>query len=164
MRLHEQRESLLGLIETLPRTLCHLDVWENNLIRRADGEVVLIDWAFAGDGAVGEDIGNLILNVALPDDALADVDRRLTDAYLGGLREAGWAGDERAVRLAICASAVKYDWLTPYCLEHASADEHLEYGGSLPADADARYAGHATALAMCVRWAEEAERLARGRS
>ena len=68
------------------------------------------------------------------------------------------------VRLAICASAVKYDWLTPYCLEHASADEHLEYGGSLPADADARYAGHATALAMCVRWAEEAERLARGRS
>jgi hypothetical protein len=149
VRLHDQRERLLDLMERLPRTLCHLDVWPNNLIRRPDGEVVLLDWAFAGDGALGEDIGNLIPNVLLPPEALDDLDARLTAAYLQGLREAEWTGDERLVRLAICASAVRYDFLTAYCLEHASAGEHLDY------------AEHAAALALCARWAEEAERLAR---
>ena len=148
VRLHDQRERLLGLMERLPRTLCHLDVWPSNLIRRPAGEVVLLDWAFAGDGALGEDIGNLIPNVLLPPEALDDLDARLTAAYLQGLREAGWTGDERLVRLAICASAVRYDFLTAYCLEHASAGEHLDY------------AEHAAALALCARWAEEAERLA----
>ena len=137
VRLHARREALLDLMERLPRALCHLDVWEGNLIRRPDGEVVLLDWSFAGDGAVGEDVGNLILNVAGD-----DLDARLTDAYLAGLRDAGWTGDERAVRLGICASAVRYDWLTPYCLEHADAD-------------------YLAALELCARWAEEAERLAR---
>jgi thiamine kinase-like enzyme len=156
VRLHEQRENLLDLMERLPRTLCHLDVWPDNIIRRPEGEVVLLDWAFAGDGALGEDIGNLIPNVLVPDEALDDLDTRLTRAYVSGLREAGWTGDERLVRLAICASAVKYDFLMPYCLEHASADEHRG-----PVDADARYAAHATALKLCARWLEEAERLAR---
>jgi hypothetical protein len=59
VQLHRDRERLLALIEGLPRTVCHLDVWPNNLIRRAGGEVAFVDWAFAGDGALGEDVGNL---------------------------------------------------------------------------------------------------------
>jgi len=58
--LHAQRDDLLATMERLPRAVCHLDVWPNNLIRRPGGEVVFLDWAFAGDGAIGEDIGNLI--------------------------------------------------------------------------------------------------------
>ena len=160
VRLHRRREQLLGLMERLPRTLCHLDLWQNNLIRRDDGEVVLLDWAFAGDGAVGEDVGNLVPNVLFPPAALDDLDAQLTGAYVRGLRDAGWTGDERIVRLGICASAVKYDFLTAYCLQHASADEHVDYGQAGPLDADAKYAEHATALALCARWADEAERLA----
>ena len=86
VRLHDQREHLLGLMERLPRTLCHLDVWPNNLIRRPAGEVVLLDWAFAGDGALGEDIGNLIPNVLLPPEALDDLDARLTPRTCKGSR------------------------------------------------------------------------------
>jgi hypothetical protein len=61
----------------------------------------------------------------------------------------------------ICASAVKYDWLTAFCLEHAGADEHLDYGRAASVDADARYATRAAGLALCARWAREANELAR---
>jgi thiamine kinase-like enzyme len=163
LQLHLRRERLLEAMEALPRTVCHLDVWPNNLIRRADGEVVLIDWAFAGDGALGEDVGNLIpdsvFDLHLPHERLDELDSRLTTAYLEGLREAGWSGDDRLVRLGICASAVKYDWLTAFCLEHAGADAHLDYGRGATVDAGARYAARAAGLALCARWAREAEAL-----
>lgn len=162
--LHRGRDRLLTLMEHVPRTLSHLDVWPNNLIRRAGGEVVFLDWAFVGEGALGEDIGNLIpdsvFDLLLPHDLLGELDSRLTTAYLEGLREAGWNGDGRLVRLGICASAVKYDWLTAFCLEHAGADEHPDYGRDAGVDAAARYAARAAGLALCARWAREAEELA----
>ena len=164
--LHRGRDRLLALMEGLPRTVCHLDVWPNNLIRRPGGDVAFVDWAFVGDGALGEDIGNLVpdsvLDLLLHHDLLDELDARLTSAYLRGLQAAGWHGDPRVVRLGICASAVKYDWLTAYCLQHAGADEHLDYGRDGSVDPDARYAARAAALALCARWAQEAEDLARG--
>ncbi|HEX8101915.1 MAG TPA: phosphotransferase [Solirubrobacteraceae bacterium] len=164
IRLHAARDRLLALSEALPRTVCHLDVWPNNVIRRPGGEVVFLDWAFAGDGAIGEDVGNLVpdavFDLLLPHDQLDELDTRLTRAYVDGLRDAGWTGDERLVRLGICASAVKYDWLTAYCLEHASAAVHLDYGRGAPVGAGARYAARAAGLALCARWAREAEALA----
>jgi thiamine kinase-like enzyme len=164
VQLHRRRDVLLRLMETLPRTVCHLDVWPNNLVRRAGGEVVLLDWAFVGDGAVGEDIGNLIpdavFDLLLPGDSLDELEARLTSGYLRALCEAGWNGDERLVRLGICASAVKYDWLTAFSLEHAGTDEHLDYGRDATVDAGERYAARAAGLALCARWAQEAEELA----
>lgn len=166
VRLHHRRSQLLSWMEQLPRTVCHLDVWPNNLIRKPDGNVVLLDWAFVGDGALGEDVGNLIpdavFDLLLHHDLLDELDARLTGAYLAGLREAGWDRDGRLVRLGICASAVKYDWLTAACLEHARADQHLDYGRSGSVDAGERYAARAAGLALCARWADEAEKLARG--
>jgi Ser/Thr protein kinase RdoA (MazF antagonist) len=58
--LHANRERLCRISESLPRTLCHLDFWPKNLVRRAGGEVVLIDWAFVGLGSIAEDVGNLV--------------------------------------------------------------------------------------------------------
>jgi hypothetical protein len=163
VKLHRRRESLLRLMESLPRTLCHLDVWPNNLIRRPNGEVVFLDWAFVGDGAVGEDIGNLVpdsvFDLQLPHEALDELDVRLTAAYVRGLREAGWRGDERVVRLGICGSAVKYDWLTALSLERAETEEHVDYGHAGTVDPSARYAARAAGLALCARWADEAARL-----
>jgi hypothetical protein len=57
-RLLAGRSTLLDAMERLPRTRSHLDLWVSNEIRRPDGTVVLVDWAFAGDGAMGEDLGN----------------------------------------------------------------------------------------------------------
>ncbi|MGW7237643.1 phosphotransferase [Streptomyces sp. NPDC054804] len=59
VRLHHDREWFLQVLEALPRAFCHLDMWPANL--RSDGPAaVALDWAFAGDGALGEDLGNYI--------------------------------------------------------------------------------------------------------
>ena len=58
--VHNNRERLYQVNEALPRTLCHLDFWTKNLIASPSGDTVVLDWAFLGLGALGEDIGNLI--------------------------------------------------------------------------------------------------------
>jgi hypothetical protein len=164
LHLHERREWLLALMETLPRTVCHLDAWPQNLVRRRDGEVAFLDWAFVGDGALGEDVGNLVpdsvFDLLLPHRVLDELDSKLTAAYLVGLHDAGWRGDDRLIRLGICASAVKYDWLTVRSLDQARADRQLDYGGRGTVAADARFAARAAGLALLTRWVREAEQLA----
>ncbi|GAA3466028.1 hypothetical protein GCM10018965_005800 [Nonomuraea roseola] len=162
VRLHRDREWFLRLMESLPRALCHLDVWPNNLLARGP-ETVLLDWAFTGDGALGEDIGNhvpdSVFDLFVPAAELPALDRAVFGAYVRGLREAGWSGDERLVRLAVCASAVKYDWLVPMMLR-AVDREQLDYGGGRPVEAARRYRERGAAMMFLAGWADEARRLA----
>lgn len=165
-RLHRERAAFLGWLRAAPRTLAHLDFWVSNLID-ADGETVLLDWAFLGDGALGEDVGNLVpeasLDLWLPATLLPEIDRLVFDAYVGGLREAGWDGDPGAVRLAMCAAAVKYVWLAPYMLR-AAADTTggtRAYGRDVPPERF--FAERGAVLAFLAGWADEARRIA-GRS
>ena len=164
LRLHRNRERLLDLMTRLPRTICHLDVWPNNVVRRPDGTVVLLDWAFVGDGAVGEDAGNLVpdsfFDWPLRPGFAEHLPDLVTDAYLEGLRAAGWTGDPRSAVLGIRASAVKYDWLMPWCLQAALDDRHRAYGSGEAVDPDVRYEARAAGLAICARWADEAIELA----
>jgi hypothetical protein len=162
-RLHEEREWFFSLLERLPRTLCHLDVWPNNLFAREDGTFTLVDWSFVGEGALGEDVGNLVpdsvFDLVVPARDLPDLDREVFTGYVSGLREAGWKGDERAVRLGMCASAVKYEWLGPLMLQRASEARQLEYGGGEAADPSLLYAERGCALAFLAAWAEGARAL-----
>jgi hypothetical protein len=164
IQLHEERERFFSLMERLPRTLCHLDVWPNNLFAGRDGTFTLIDWSFVGEGALGEDIGNLVpdsvFDLFVPARNLASLDREVFGGYLSGLREAGWEGDERTVRLGMCASAVKYEWLGPLMLQRASNARQLDYGGRETVDADLLYAERRIALTFLASWAEEARALA----
>ena len=157
-RLLAHRELLLTLMERLPRTLCHLDLWVSNAIRRPGGEVVLVDWAFAGDGAVGEDLGNYlpdaVFDLFWPAERLADLEAACFPAYLAGLREAGWSGSQEQARLGVVASCVKYAWLLPRLLEQASRTEHIAYHRA--ADAEHLYSQRGQALAHLVAWCDEA--------
>ncbi|MCF4141012.1 hypothetical protein L1856_35615 [Streptomyces sp. Tue 6430] len=165
VRLHHDREWFLQVMEKLPRAFSHLDLWPANV--RADGvrpaASVVLDWAFAGDGALGEDLGNYlpdtVLDLFLPAARLPAYAAAAYDAYLHGLRQSGWRGDERLVRLGVCASAVKYDWITALMLARAG-EEQRDYGGARTVPAGLRYRERGTTLAFLAQWAAEARRLA----
>jgi hypothetical protein len=114
--LFESRFRVLAATEAFPRTLCHLDVWPANLIEDAAGASVLIDWAFVGEGAVGEDPANLIVDSVT--DGLMDIGLlpavadAVTTGYIEGLSDGGRHGsaDEARAAIAVCAVA-KYSWL-----------------------------------------------------
>jgi hypothetical protein len=164
VRLRANRTRLLEIVAALPRAICHLDAWPNNLIRRPTGEIVFLDWAFTGDGALGEDVANLVpdsaFDLLVPHTRLRELAAACEAAYLAGLHAAGWDGDERLVALGIRAPAIKYDWMAVLLLAEASRAEHVAYGGADAIDSSARYAARAEALRLCARWADEALELA----
>ena len=95
--------------------------------RRA-GTSVLLDWAFTGEGTVGGDIANLVVDCftdGLMDVALLpEVAETVIDGYLAGLREGGWTGSDDAVRTAIHAcGAAKYSWFGPAMAVRAARDD-----------------------------------------
>lgn len=116
-RVWAQRHSLLDALDRLPRTLCHLDAFRRNLFARrsADGrdQIIAIDWAFVGTGALGEEIVPLVsASLAFFEVELAEaqaLDQIVFEGYLDGLHDASWRGDPRAVRFAYAAaSALRY--------------------------------------------------------
>jgi hypothetical protein len=164
IRLQRERETFLRWVDAAPRTLAHLDAWPTNVFVTPTGETVLIDWAFAGDGGLGEDIGNLVPDAVFdllhPAAMLDDLDRAAFGGYVEGLRAGGWDGDEREVRLATCAAAVKYDWIAPAMLARSDADEQRSYGTAPPVATAELYAARAAVLRFLAGWADEARRLA----
>lgn len=144
--------------------MCHLDVWPNNLFGRVDGGVDLVDWSFTGDGALGEDPGNLVPDAVfdgfLPSATLPELDRLVWDGYRSGLDASAWNGDRRLARLGMCASAVKYHWLAPLMLGKLHDEVHLGYGGYDAVDSAHRYRERFATLAHLVGWAAEAQVLA----
>jgi hypothetical protein len=114
----EEREGALRALEVGPQTFCHLDFYPANLFGHGD-ETILVDWAYCGIGALGEDPGNFVPDTLLDGFAAAEeadeLERTVWVGYRVGLADAGWTGDERAVRFAFCATAwLKYEWLPLY--------------------------------------------------
>jgi len=70
---------------------------------------VLIDWAFAGTGAVGQEIAPLVEeSLAFFDVEIEDVrelDVTVFHGYLQGMREAGWRGSPRMLRFGYAAAS-----------------------------------------------------------
>jgi len=122
----DARRRLLGLIvdadvlcdrlERQAQTLSHQDAHQSNLFVAQDDhgreQTRVIDWSFLGIAAVGEDLGTQIggnLFRLLLDPAQADTYYAAAfEAYLEGLRAAGWDGDAQRVRFA-CAAAAGVD-------------------------------------------------------
>ena len=96
------RATLLKRLEVLPRCLCHHDAFPRNLYAGPD-KTTAIDWQIMGTGVVGEELMPLI-GVSLhflhvPPKQARELEATVIDGYTLGLRDAGWRGDERLVRL-----------------------------------------------------------------
>jgi hypothetical protein len=126
----------------LPQVLCHNDVHRKNLMWAAspqtgENELISLDWAFIGPGAVGNDLGGLLGNSLYffdydPFDAekLEDV---LLDGYLVGIVDRGVEIDPRFVRLGYLISLsffMEYlpGW-TPLILPPDSGDHIQDMNG-----------------------------------
>jgi hypothetical protein len=135
-----------------------------NLI--ADGDrTVLLDWTFVGEGALGEDIANVIVDSVadgfIDMELLPAIAEQTTRAYLDGLRDGGWGGSPQVVRRAIAASgAAKYAWMAPAMLSQAARGDarggHQQYD-PLASAAQVR-ARRGPLLELLVDWAAAASR------
>jgi hypothetical protein len=156
-----ERAAFASLSRRLPVTICHNDLWVNNLIVSSKGPVV-IDWAYAGFGARGHDAGNLVMDLCgellYPAAGLPEADRAVSEAYLEGLRSAGWRDDPRAVRLAMCLTVAKWAFLVPTALRQARQEE-LQVYGARAVDPEHLYAEWAIMFEFFAERAMEARRL-----
>jgi hypothetical protein len=124
LRLYGERDALFDAHGRLPRTFCHGDTGRRNLLarRRADGadETVLIDWAYCGVGAVGEDLHQTVVTSAHMFDVdveeIDELERRVLEAYGQGLGDAGAEVDPRLVRLGYLVPAALRNTLMPFGL------------------------------------------------
>jgi hypothetical protein len=161
-RLWHERESLTAAARAAERTLCHLDVWPANLVDR-QGRSVLLDWSFTGEGALGEDVANLIVDSfadGLMDVALLpELAEAVTDGYLRGLRDGGWsgAGDRVRAAVAVCGAA-KYSWLGPAFLGRAVREAPGASAYRRDASVEETVERLTGLLALIADWAHTADR------
>ena len=121
LRLWNAHAQLLAALDGLPRTFCHHDAWRPNLFirHRADGhdETIAIDWAQAGVGALGEELGQFVAGSLMLDEVPDEIAQRLPavawEGYLAGLADAGWHGSEEQVQIAYLVSATLRWGLAP---------------------------------------------------
>jgi hypothetical protein len=117
LRTWADRDQYLHTLEGLPQTLCHLDVFRRNVLLwpglEGEPELVLIDWASIGHGALGEELVPLIVastlffEVELLD--AQELEGHVFARYLEGLRDVGWRGDPGLVWLGYAsAAALRY--------------------------------------------------------
>ena len=67
-----------------------------------------MDWAFLGPGPLGAEVGTLLgaslAFAELDGESTREAERAVYEAYVAGLRDVGWEGDERLVRVGYAAS------------------------------------------------------------
>lgn len=95
MWLWENRNHLYALMDELPRTFCHNDLYNRNLFVRGESraECVAIDWALCGDGVIGQELSALIGATVIFRGSRPEDGDQLEDvclaAYTSGLSETG---------------------------------------------------------------------------
>jgi hypothetical protein len=107
LRLWDERKRFYEAMERLPQTFSHFDFHRRNLIIRQqeDGQdqVVALDWAWCGYGALGGDLYSLLggsaLLFELEPETIPEMEPDAFEAYLAGLSDSGWAGNPELVHL-----------------------------------------------------------------
>jgi hypothetical protein len=110
-------ERFLSALNHLPQVFSHYDFQRRNLFmcktEDHQDEIVAIDWAECGWGALGGDMHHLIVISTIFFDFEAEHVRELDTsafaAYLDGLRSTGWSGELKQARLGYCIWAAAYN-------------------------------------------------------
>jgi len=102
MRIWQDRELFRTALTQIPQTFCHNDAFRRNLLT-CNSELVLIDWALAGRGRLGEELVSMVA-VSLHYEGFSrqlaqELDALAFTQYIAGLRAAGWRGDALQARL-----------------------------------------------------------------
>lgn len=103
---------LKDAIAKLPKCFCHHDAFKRNMmfINKPDGdqELVLIDWAFAGYGVLGEELSAMVgATLTFKEVDTSDAHRfseLVFENYMIGLRDSGWTGDDNDIRIGFAAT------------------------------------------------------------
>ena len=165
LRVWQGRHVLLDALDRLPQTFCHLDAFPRNLAVDDRGEVIAVDWSFAGVAGVGTEIAPLVpASVWFFDldpgrmQALGEV---VFEGYVDGLRAAGWAGDDGLVRLGYTAATALHYALFPLgvLMVDDGVRERFEQALRHPAGEIADRWGEAAAFLLA--YADEAGELVR---
>ncbi|WP_309122585.1 phosphotransferase [Paenibacillus sp.] len=135
-RLEDSIREWLQVLERLPRTFSHQDVYEQNIMldaaREEEGKLAVIDWQFASVSGIGEDLGRFLgLAVSrghVPIDRFGEYRELIISSYISGLKRAGWDGDETLPRIGcLAAFALRSVWEAPKLLkkmaEHPDSTE-----------------------------------------
>jgi hypothetical protein len=103
----KEHRRMLKVLNELPQTFCHQDAFGRNLFYRR-GQVIAIDWGYAGMAPVGAELAPLIgaaFGLAqFPSSQAQELDQACFAGYLEGLRQAGWQPDPRQVRIGYTAT------------------------------------------------------------
>jgi len=113
LQLLAEKQRFFDVNDRLPQVLCHYDASRRNFmwsrsLQTGEEELIGIDWAFTGIGALGNDLGQLIGTSMYffeysPTDA-ETLEAALLEGYLAGLADNGVTVDARLVRLGYLIS------------------------------------------------------------
>lgn len=113
LQLLAEKERFFDVNDRLPQVLCHNDASRRNFMwsrssQTGEEELIGVDWAFAGIGALGNDLGALIGTSMFffeysPADA-ETLEAAILDGYLAGLADNRVTIDARLVRLGYLIS------------------------------------------------------------
>ena len=116
-RLWTRRHAIYQEMVWLPQTFCHLDAFSRNIFVRKQpngaDDTILIDWSYAGIGAIGEELVPLVgASVGFMDAPIGDI-REMTEAaidgYVAGLEDAGWKADPVEIwNVVVTSMALRY--------------------------------------------------------
>jgi hypothetical protein len=113
--LWDQREKLYEVLDQLPLTLCHNDVFPRNLFTGGTDRPncsVAIDWAFCGPAPVGQELTTLVgasqAFLESRPERWDDLERNCLDGYADGLGQADWHGSDEILLGYVLASALRF--------------------------------------------------------
>ena len=168
-QLWSERERFYNALGRLPQIFSHFDCQRRNLlIRQAPAgqqELVAIDWAWCGTGPVGGEMYALIGGSSLLFEweplRLHELEEAAFEAYVTGLRDAGWHGDADLARLGYTT------WLALFCGVTAPAlaafwcceERRAAVSGLFGRTLDQAASGWAALCAFSLDRADEARKL-----